>query len=383
MLLLATLGAVRAQTAAPADGDAGPRVLALVGELEADNVIEVQFANLAQWAEKNPADKLVPYINGRAILGNYPEGIDTRGHRLLFHLEISNLNRAVWVDLLGSPTALRKHVQFSVGLENQSPFPTNLEHQNSPILTVISPVYGIVCLGVIFAMLLIFLFLARRTSLLRDSGPPLVPGRLRPYNLGRVQMAFWFFLTYVSYVVIWIITDDLDTITPALLGLMGISAGTALSEVVIDSGKDSAAAAKLRDLTAEKLALEQNIATLQGQLAELPPGTPADNAFAQNNLNGQLLEKQTRLHQVAQEITAATPLNAGNASVGFLRDILADGNGYSFHRFQIFAWTIVLGIIFVSSVYNNLTMPAFSATLLGLMGMSSGTYIGFKIPEAR
>ena len=62
---------------------------------------------------------------------------------------------------------------------------------------------------------------------------------------------------------------------------------------------------------------------------------------------------------------------------------MTDASGYSFHRFQIFAWTIVLGIIFVSSVYNNLTMPEFSTALLGLMGLSSGTYIGFKFPEKK
>jgi len=39
--------------------------------------------------------------------------------------------------------------------------------------------------------------------------------------------------------------------------------------------------------------------------------------------------------------------------------------------------------ILVSSVQNNLTMPEFSTTLLGLMGISSGTYIGFKIPEQK
>jgi hypothetical protein len=70
-------------------------------------------------------------------------------------------------------------------------------------------------------------------------------------------------------------------------------------------------------------------------------------------------------------------------SHGFIRDILSDSSGYSFHRFQIFAWTIVLGVIFVSSVYNELTMPEFSPTLLGLMGISSGTYIGFKFPEQK
>jgi hypothetical protein len=39
--------------------------------------------------------------------------------------------------------------------------------------------------------------------------------------------------------------------------------------------------------------------------------------------------------------------------------------------------------MFVSAVYNNLTMPELSATLLGLMGISSGTYIGFKLPEQK
>ncbi|HEY0549914.1 MAG TPA: hypothetical protein VGF13_09950, partial [Verrucomicrobiae bacterium] len=75
------------------------------------------------------------------------------------------------------------------------------------------------------------------------------------------------------------------------------------------------------------------------------------------------------------------PPPAPQASRGFLPDILSDCGSYSFHRFQIFAWTIVLAVIFVTSVYNNLKMPEFSATLLGLMGISAGTYIGFKIPE--
>jgi hypothetical protein len=39
----------------------------------------------------------------------------------------------------------------------------------------------------------------------------------------------------------------------------------------------------------------------------------------------------------------------------------------------------VLGIIFCSQVYNDLSMPDFNGTLLALMGISSGTYIGFKM----
>jgi hypothetical protein len=46
-------------------------------------------------------------------------------------------------------------------------------------------------------------------------------------------------------------------------------------------------------------------------------------------------------------------------------------------------WTIILGVVFAARVKSDLVMPDFSATLLGLMGISSGTYIGFKFPEQK
>jgi hypothetical protein len=110
--------------------------------------------------------------------------------------------------------------------------------------------------------------------------------------------------------------------------------------------------------------------------------TPEDTSN-RDSLNKQLLDARTRLGLVTQQVQALSPIAAAGVSRGFISDILSDGSGYSFHRFQIFAWTIVLGIMFISSVYNRLTMPEFSATLLGLMGISSGTYIGFKFPEKK
>ena len=51
----------------------------------------------------------------------------------------------------------------------------------------------------------------------------------------------------------------------------------------------------------------------------------------------------------------------------------------TFHRFQIVVWTLILGVVFVSEVLTKLAMPAFDATLLVLMGISSGTYLGFRV----
>lgn len=68
-------------------------------------------------------------------------------------------------------------------------------------------------------------------------------------------------------------------------------------------------------------------------------------------------------------------------SQGFIRDILSDSNGISFHRFQVFAWTIVMVLVFIRQVASYLVMPEFSTALLTLMGISSGTYLGFKVSE--
>ena len=371
--------------ATPAIASPPPKVIAIEGHLELDDIVKVEVDHFTEWAATHDATKLVPFINGRAIRGNYPEEIHPDKNRLHFHLEITPENKEVWTDLLGEPHSLKRPVTFSIGLESQSPFDSVFGVTNPTMLTVISPVYGVIALLVVLFTLILFLWLARKTNIIREPGPNPGGGQLKPYNLGRAQMAFWFFLVYVSYQVIWLITGALDTITASLLALMGISAGTALSEALIDSGKGAAQSGQLQNLAAEKQPLDENISQLEAQLAALNSRTaPAPEDIAnRDNLNKQLQESRTRLAQVNQQLAVLTPSSTANISRGFLPDILGDANGYSFHRFQIFAWTIVLGIIFVSSVYNSLTMPEFSATLLGLMGLSSGTYIGFKFPEQK
>ena len=361
-----------------------PRVLNMVGSLELDDIVEIDIENLEKWSETNDPSKLVPYINGRAIKGNYPEELHLERGRLIYHLEITPDNKEVWTDLLGAPTAIRHAVTLSVGLENRSAFDSKYVRDNPVVLTVISPVYGLVALLVIAATLTLLLWLARKTNIIREPGPPPAPGKRRPYNLGRAQMAFWFFLIYASYLSIWLITAALDTITPSLLALMGISAGTALGEALIDNGKDTTRTNQVQDLTAERQAVEQSISQSQSDLdANVAASATVADQSNRDVLNRQLTDSRTRLGQIDQQLRVLTAQQAPAASAGFLRDILSDGSGYSFHRFQIFAWTIVLGIIFVSSVYNNLTMPEFSSTLLGLMGLSAGTYIGFKFPEQK
>jgi hypothetical protein len=64
-------------------------------------------------------------------------------------------------------------------------------------------------------------------------------------------------------------------------------------------------------------------------------------------------------------------------------DLLNDGAQLGLHRIQMVLWTATLGTIFLVSVIKDLVMPEFDSTLLTLMGISSGTYLGFKFPERK
>jgi hypothetical protein len=93
-----------------------------------------------------------------------------------------------------------------------------------------------------------------------------------------------------------------------------------------------------------------------------------------------LLAKKDQLKETKARLAAA-PAVPTATSRGLLKDLFCDGDGVSFNRFQIIVWSIVLGIVFINAVHRDLAMPDFDPTLLGLMGLSSGTYVGFKFPE--
>ncbi|HYH45111.1 MAG TPA: hypothetical protein VEG34_05450, partial [Thermoanaerobaculia bacterium] len=216
-----------------------------------------------------------------------------------------------------------------------------------------------------------FFLLARRSDLLRDPVTP-PPGARAPYSLARLQAAWWFFLILAAYLLIGMVTGDFSTsITGTVLVLAGISAGTAAGSAFIDASKtnrvtEAVDSARAIAMKAEMETLDQKAATLAAEVR-----TGGDPAQAH-----QLAQmEELRAEKVSQHRKLT------NQSESFLLDILSDGNGVNFHRFQALAWTVVLGFIFVGHVYRDLAMPDFSNTLLGLMGISSGTYLSLKIPE--
>jgi hypothetical protein len=69
-------------------------------------------------------------------------------------------------------------------------------------------------------------------------------------------------------------------------------------------------------------------------------------------------------------------------SNNFFADILTNPSGeINLHRYQIFIWSVVLGLVFIYSVLTTLKMPEFDVNLLTLQGISSGTFLALKSQE--
>ena len=134
------------------------------------------------------------------------------------------------------------------------------------------------------------------------------------------------------------------------------------------SEANAAQTAAATDVQARLTQLETDITTAQTALTANP-----NDAAAAQNLAAATKEKEERLSQLKK-------LN--NQSENFVVDILSDANGVSFHRFQIAAWTLVLGIICGIQVWEVLAMPEFNGSLLALLGISAGTFVGLKTQEA-
>ncbi|HXJ01030.1 MAG TPA: hypothetical protein VNH44_07390 [Micropepsaceae bacterium] len=203
------------------------------------------------------------------------------------------------------------------------------------------------------------LVLGKKTDMLRDSEPTDFGGERpsaggvyrRPYSLAQTQMTWWFCIVLASFIYIVCATATHTIIgvlvTQALI-LMGIGTGTALGAAMIEQTKDD------------------------------KPGTLKDFKDALKNIQA---AQAAGVAPAPADIATRARLAPKLASENVIKDILTDADGISLHRFQSVAWTLVLGILFLAESIAYTKMPEFDANVLAVLGISAGTYLGFKIPE--
>jgi hypothetical protein len=230
----------------------------------------------------------------------------------------------------------------------------------------------------------IFLYMSIHTGMVRDSTCPVREDGLPPYSLGRCQMAFWFFLVISAFYFLWVITGrgDTDTINGTVLSLIGISAGTALGAAIVSKNEAATSAAP----TGPAITIyPEAIKAAQAALAEAKANRAKTTDLTPVSAKKYDDDIQTQTQKVAQ-LRAELKQWRARHRTQLLLDLLSEQDSsagehrvITFHRFQIVVWTLVLGVVFVSEVLTKLAMPAFDSTLLVLMGISSGTYLGFRV----
>ena len=338
---------------------------------ELGQTITVSVKGLNGWSKQqgNDARSLRLYLAGQMLPKQQPSLISLSQEYMNFNLRpdmSDSEDRKRWTLILQEA---RRQYQGSIPLSvgpSASLQPFNSEEF---IRLQVYPGYTSGVIALLAVLFIALIVLGYQSDLLRDSIGKKPQDAKSPLSLGRVQMAWWFYLVIAAYLYLWLVTGQTNMLTPSVLALIGISAGTGLAAVFVDQQKQT-------DAATQRTALVIQQSSLQSRIAELSAATPT----AGSALDAELQDKKTKLGEVNATIATLPPDPPAAVSHGFL-DLLRDGDGISFHRFQIVVWTIVFGIVFVRAVAVTLTMPEFDSTLLGLMGLSSGTYIGFKFPE--
>jgi hypothetical protein len=377
-----------------------------------NDIIVVQVKNLVALLQRSKCEKpydqdclpkdIILYLDGRPFKGLKPESggptleelkINNEAStpqtpppavdgRLRYHLqrdapgcETGEDCKEYWADLLGlstnpaawSPT---RAVEVSVGLADEYPVRTRVKPNLSQFYLIRVRPYRLP-FWIIFTLLCIaaLIWLAAKRNLLRDRAPVLY-GQTKPFSLSSVQAASWFMVIIICFIFIWLITGQYDFSSTALI-LLGIGSGTALTASLMDSSSRTTSsqpqidASELNKLLAEKEKLEKELNDLVA------------NGASQDVINQKKADYNLKIDEIKQKF----PNAIGPPHSKFYMDLLSDESGVNFHRFQMLIWTIVLSVFFVVSVLAKLAMPEFSTTLLMLMGISAGTYLGFKVNE--
>src|SRR5262249_53411645 len=149
----------------------------------------------------------------------------------------------------------------------------------------------------------------------------------RPYSLGRFQMATWFCLILTSFLFIFVVTWDLNSITAESFILMGISGATALAAVAIDQSKDGPSGQAQKALDAMGLKTRAEVDKLYEKDVKLTDkaSTKIPGANVPGKPDPTIGELRTEYENQTRDFR----------SMNVLKDLVNDVNGPTIHRWQI------------------------------------------------
>jgi hypothetical protein len=372
------------------------------------NAMDGWLQKMSLFLDRHPVPALSPEFT---ISWPEPNGDPTKPptvyHELEFRLRKTSENRDAWLDLLRGHGIFDRPTIVSIGFDKfigERPYivasevdPKSAEKWQHFIIKTAPVSTLLVSSGVIFVLIILCLWLAISTDLLRDTSAPLRPGSRHPFSLGLCQMAFWLFIIAASFLFLWVVMGEYDTLTSSELTLLGISAATGLAAAFINQISPpcerpdlTVEEQQLRDVSkiaeARKAAEQEMKSALQeldGKLAQSQNASETEKSALEDDVESASAKVDRLKKRIAEFKEQERYFSPGGRIRQFFLDLLRERSSVDFHRFQMMTWTLILGVVFIFGVFQQLAMPKFDATLLALMGISSGTYLGFKWPAAK
>lgn len=323
------------------------------------------------------ADSLMLFVNGYAIRDTRGQPVGFTGNEVSFRLGYTQASRDAWTAILSGSSLRPRRVRIGVG------FPGGRElrpvNEARPATIVFRPFneLRLWASGLGFVLALAgFVYMVFRSGVLRDSAEESGrPMHERPFSLGRAQAAAWFFAIVAGFLYIRLVSDDYNSLNAQALMLLGLGTLTQAASGLVDN--------TLRDRARATLArMRPRLARMRSEVAEmqaLEGATTTPAALAQ--LRTTLAVSRETMDDAALQVRRAEAVLAGAPSKGFVADLVSDAQGVSLPRFQMAVWTVILIGIYITEVTTTWSMPTFNPELLGLMGISGGAFVGFKLVE--
>jgi hypothetical protein len=216
---------------------------------------------------------------------------------------------------------------------------------------------------IVFACLFLFaIWLQKKFCIICDA----TSVKPKPYSYSRLQLLWWTFIVFASFISILIASGQIPTLDSSTLILLGIGALTTAS-------------ARIVDISDEANQVNNTVTPTAPPVAIVPSADPDQPVPA----------------VVVAPVTVTPPLSKDMPSQGFWLDILSDRNGLSIHRLQALVFNLLFGAWFVYQSVTHLKgigpltplnilssiMPVITQPNLILLGLSAGTYVALKSTE--
>ncbi len=283
--------------------------------------IAVEVNNIKRLDSLVTYEERVPrlYFNNVALKSLSYSLIDSDNGFVIYYLDQadSSLSQCdAYFKNMFSPWVINR---ISLGFDGEKPFKTDVYGY---ALYPIDRNAFWVMLCMIGFVICVFVVLTRSSTLLK------VASTDSQFSLAYTQIAFWTLIVIISYLYLWMSTQEYNTLTASALIIMGISTATTSGSRLIS-----------KRMQQKRLAEDQSATNDQDKQGEAVFIRP---------------------------------------SKGFFSDLFCDDNGSSISRMQMILWTLIMGVVFIWVVIKEKQMPEFSDSQLLLIGISSGAYLLLK-----